>query len=352
MNFCTLFDSNYISKGIALYLSIEKYTDDFVLYVMAMDRKCEEMLTSLNFRHVEVECIDDNMSEELSAAKGNRSRAEYCWTCGSYVTHKFLTKYNLPDITYLDSDLMFFSSPQVIFDELSEKHASVGLSPHFIPYNATGKYCVQYCYFKNDKDGLAALTWWRNECLKWCYSQIEDGKYGDQMYLDKMPEMFDNVVDIENRGTGMAYWNSFAYKYTKEGVVYKGTNYPFVFYHYSGLNINWAENSVVVKECYKVTGEIRKIVIEPYVKLMSEVYSKYLGLQVDDVDYQIGYGRLKSISSSLGELLSRFDTWHKMKAKLLAIKYTKRHSPYSERKNDYPQKTHHIRKPNTFVSIR
>ena len=29
MNFCTLYDSNYISKGIALYLSIAKYTKDF-----------------------------------------------------------------------------------------------------------------------------------------------------------------------------------------------------------------------------------------------------------------------------------------------------------------------------------
>ena len=41
--YCTLFDSNYISKGIALYLSLERHTDDFLLYVMAMDRKCEKM---------------------------------------------------------------------------------------------------------------------------------------------------------------------------------------------------------------------------------------------------------------------------------------------------------------------
>ena len=45
--YCTLFDSNYISKGIALYLSLERHTDDFLLYVMAMDRKCEKMLKNM-----------------------------------------------------------------------------------------------------------------------------------------------------------------------------------------------------------------------------------------------------------------------------------------------------------------
>lgn len=332
MNFCTLYDSNYISKGIALYLSIAKYTEDFTMYVMAMDRKCEEMLTKMNFAHIKVECIEDNMTDALLEAKGNRSRAEYCWTCGSFVTHCFLRKYNLPDITYLDSDLMFFCSPQVIFDELTSKNASVGLSPHFIPYNATGKYCVQYCYFKNDKDGLAALTWWKDECLKWCYSQIEDGKYGDQMYLDQMPRLFKNVCDIENRGTGMAYWNEFNYKFQKDAVVYKGRRYPFVFFHYSGFNISWCDNKVVVKECYVVGKNLREHLVKPYVELISNVYSKHLQQPVSEVDYILNYGKYAPIKKKIYDFLKKAQWFNWLKAYLLTRKYTKRHSPYSEKK--------------------
>lgn len=331
MNFCTLFDSNYISKGLALYLSISRYTDDFVMYVMAMDRKCVEMLIKFNIPNIVFECLEDNTTQELLEAKNNRSRAEFCWTCGPYVTHTFLTKYNLPDITYLDSDLMFFNSPKVIFDELKLKNASVGLSPHFIPYNATGKYCVQYCYFKNDIDSLQALTWWRNECIKWCYSQIEDGKYGDQMYLDQMPKLFHNVCDIENRGAGMAYWNSFAYIYTENSVIYKGISYPFLFFHYSGFNISWANNKIVVKECYEVNESIRKNIVGPYVALLTIVYNDFLDKKVDGVEYIKSYTFGKQCINRVVKVLEHFDFWHRLKGYLLTKKYSKRLSPYSEK---------------------
>ena len=198
--YCTLFDSNYISKGIALYLSLERHTDDFLLYVMAMDRKCEKMLKNMDFAHMHVECIEDIETGSLLEAKQNRSRAEYCWTCGSVVTEHFFRTRMLPEITYLDSDLMFFCSPKCVDNELKKANASVGLTPHFINNTIFGVYCVQYVYFKRDEDGEKCLNWWKNECLKWCYSKLEDGKYGDQKYLDYMKNMFSNVYAIENRG--------------------------------------------------------------------------------------------------------------------------------------------------------
>ena len=332
MNFCTLFDSNYISKGLALYLSIKQYTDDFTMYVMAMDSKCVDMLRALDFANVIVESIEETMTPELLEAKSNRSKAEFCWTCGSFSTHHFLTKYSLHDITYLDSDLMFFSSPKVIFDELESVGASIGLSPHYIPYNATGKFCVQYCFFKNDKDGVAALTWWKDECLKWCYSQIEDGKYGDQLYLDYMPEKFSGVHSIENRGTGIAYWNEFAYKFSEKSLKYKGVDYPYVFFHYSGFNIKWNDNKIIVKECYCVSDELREFLIKPYIALMTIVFEKYLKEKVDGVVYIKDYNGSKVLMRRLLKFLARFNIWHKLKGYLIRRKYTRRISPYSEKK--------------------
>lgn len=330
MNFCTLFDSNYISKGIALYLSIKQHTDDFVLYVMAMDRKCQEMLGVIGFEHVVVDCIEDIEDRELAAAKGNRSRAEFCWTCGSYTTDYFLHKYELPDITYLDSDLMFFCSPQVVFDELDKKNASVGLAPHFTNNPLFGRYCVQYVYFKNDDNGSGCLKWWKDECLRWCYSKLEGGKYGDQKYLDYFADKYNHVCEIDNRGVGIAYWNMHGYCFEEGKVIHKGKQWPIVFFHYSGLNVSVKNNVLYFKHSMYLTPVIRKTFISPYAELMKMVFSDYLNTPINDIrimPLEIVKYRIKAIKFHFGKIISM--KW--INRKILQLKYKERKSPYSER---------------------
>lgn len=330
MNFCTLFDSNYASKGIALYLSLEQQTSDFVLYVMGMDRKCQEILSAIGFKHMIVECIDDVDSPELAEAKNNRSRAEFCWTCGSFFTDYFLNKYNLPDITYLDSDLMFFSSPQVVFDELERKNASVGLAPHFMKYPLFGKYCVQYVYFKNDIYGSSCLRWWRDECLKWCYSRVEDGKYGDQKYLDYFADKFNRVCEIENRGVGVAYWNMNDNLYKDGYTYYKGQKWPTVFFHYSGINVQVKDGVMTFRHTMYLTDVIRKTFIEPYADLMKEAFTKYLNTPIREVvitPLSVWNYRVKSITHYLNKVLPI--DW--AVAQVMKVKYKESHKPYSEK---------------------
>lgn len=330
MNFCTLYDSNYISKGLALYLSIAKYTDDFTIYVMAMDRKCQEMLIALAFKHVVVDCIEDIDDPKLAEAKGNRSRAEFCWTCGSYTTDYFLHKYELPDITYLDSDLMFFCSPQVVFDELKASNASVGLAPHFTKNPWTGKYCVQYVYFKNDKDGSGCLRWWRDECLKWCYSRLEDGKYGDQMYLDYFADKFNHVCDIENRGVGIAYWNMNNYRLTKNKVVYKGKEWPQVFFHYSGFNVKVEDRTLVFRHTMYLTNSVRNAFVEPYAELLKDVFTKYLSTTIEDVLVEPVNRKEYAIKATM-HYLNKILPIEWCTEQVMKLKYKESHKPYSER---------------------
>ena len=51
INFCTLFDSYYLDKGIALYRSLESVSSDFTLYIFCFDEKSHDILRNLNFEH-------------------------------------------------------------------------------------------------------------------------------------------------------------------------------------------------------------------------------------------------------------------------------------------------------------
>lgn len=282
MNFCTLFDSYYIHKGIALYLSLERTTNDFHLYVMAFDKSCYDKLNDLDFKHMTVELLDEFETPELLEVKPTRNKAEYCWTAGPSVIYHFLSKYNLERLTYLDSDLFFLSDPRIIEEEAGESSIVIteqGISE--IDAERYGKYCVQYMTFKNDEEGLAALTWWRDSCIEWCFQIMEPTRYADQKYLDQFPVRWKNVCVLENLGAGVAPWNMGRYKYVANTVTYKGDSYPLVFFHMHGLVFSNSGTVLVAKSHhFALNDDVIRLFYRPYTNLMLEVFSKYLGQNV------------------------------------------------------------------------
>lgn len=285
MNFCTLFDSYYIHKGIALYLSLERVTNDFHLYVMAFDKKCFDKLQSCGFDKMTIEFLDDFETPELLSVKSTRTKAEYCWTAGPSVIWHFINKYNLPDLTYLDSDLFFISDPKVAFEELG--NASVGITEQGVSEilaSLYGRYCVQYLYFRNDCDGRSALSWWRNSCIEWCYQRFEGDKYGDQKYLDQFPTRFNNVHVFKNLGLGIATWNKDKYRISSEFIQYGDKVYPIVFYHMHATKI-YLKDNILIANSYisRLREEDIKFMFLPYARLIKTVYESYFNQRVDAI---------------------------------------------------------------------
>ena len=81
--FCTLFDANYLSRGIATYQSLAKTGEQFHLYVVAFDDDAFEVLQQLNYTNLTAISLADFEDEALLAVKPSRTRAEYCWTSTS-----------------------------------------------------------------------------------------------------------------------------------------------------------------------------------------------------------------------------------------------------------------------------
>lgn len=219
LNFCTLYNSNYAAKGLAMYWSLRKVCPEFMLYVFAFDDTLAEALMKMALPNMMVVTLKEFEDEDLLRVKPTRTAGEYCWTCSSSTIYYCLTHYDIDHCTYIDADLYFYSNPQVLIDEMGNDDVLITshrYSPQYKSEEKAGKYCVQFMTFKNTARGMKVLEWWRKACLDWCYNRYEDGKFGDQKYLDDWPTRFEGVHELEHLGGGVAPWNMQQYAFSKE----------------------------------------------------------------------------------------------------------------------------------------
>ncbi len=240
-NFCTYFDINYLPKGMCLIESLEKHSDPFRIFVLCMDDESYKKIVNIGKEHVVPFKLSDLEEKvpELLDVKPDRNKIEYYYTCGPAFIFYLTTIYTEMDIiTYLDSDMFFFSNPAPLFD-LFEGY-SIGVVGHHLPEFRKaniwqGLYNVGWLNFRCDKDGLACLKWWRDQCIEWCYERHEDGKYADQLYLDKWPKLFDGFMEFTHHGANVAPWNAKDYKFSEKGGTFYIDQDPLIFYHFHGL---------------------------------------------------------------------------------------------------------------------
>ena len=235
--FCTLFDSGYLLKGLAMIRSLAKFCPEMKVYVLCMDEQTKHILDSLDFPYVICITLTEIETNELLQAKVGRGEAEYCWTLSPCLPWYVLEKYQEVDfITYLDADLLFYSSIAPIFEEISNSSIAIiehRFSPRLKDREVNGRFCVEWVSFRRDKEGLACLSRWRAQCIEWCFYRLEEGKMGDQKYLDEWPEKYSSVHIIQHLGAGVAPWNYSQYDFRsndKGSITVNGA--PLIFYHF------------------------------------------------------------------------------------------------------------------------
>lgn len=242
--FSTLFDSFYLSRGLVMYESLKQHTNNFHFYIFAFDDLAYEILISLNLENVTIISLSEFENQKLLNIKNTRTKAEYCWTCTPSTIDYVIETYNIPSCTYLDADLFFYQSPAVLLEEMN-KQKTVLITEHRFSKVAkineqerAGRFCVQFITFTKDQESKEVLNRWKNQCIDWCYARYEDGKFGDQKYLDEWPERYNNIQILENLGGGVALWNIQQYKIIQNGNSLFGIDkkskkkFEIIFYHF------------------------------------------------------------------------------------------------------------------------
>lgn len=258
-HFCTLFDSNYLLKGVAMLRSLKKYCPDAQVHVLCMDGQTRKILEQLNLLHVKCLSLPEVEDEALLAVKSGRSVAEYCWTLSPCLPW-YLLQHN-PDIefiTYLDADLYFYSSLQPLFDEIGD--ASIAIIEHRFPsamkhHEVKGRFCVEWVSFRRDGQGLACLAHWREQCIEWCFHRLEENRMGDQKYLDQWPGKYNRLRILQHLGAGIAPWNYSQYQFSKNNlgkITVNGS--PLIFYHFHQLQLLTDNSFDRISGAYRAMG--------------------------------------------------------------------------------------------------
>lgn len=214
----------------------------FTLYMFCMDAATAAFVDGLALDNVRVVSLErlERFDPDLAAVRTTRTIVEYYWTSTPVVCLYCFDDDPATDaVTYLDADLMFFGDSLPVFHERPDASALI-IGHRFAPEwrhreDTDGIYNVQFNMFRRDSEGLRVLGWWRERCLEWCYARRENGRFGDQKYLDDWPQRFSRVHVIEHPGAGVAPWNTPGRKFTERGGSVYVDDAPLLFYHYHGI---------------------------------------------------------------------------------------------------------------------
>lgn len=279
--FCTLFDSNYLDKGLAMYRSLSDTCENYDIYILAMDNLCESILNAYDYQNMTIINLQDFVhAMRLEEAKANRSRGEFCWTCSSHLIDYVLSYYNEEVCTYIDADLYFYSDPVCLIKEMGGK--TVQIVEHRFDNSLSGKtnisrsgrFCVEFNTFKKENKSIELLQWWEKQCVNNCSIHDKKSKvFGDQAYLNGW-ENYEYVSILKNLGGGVAPWNIAQYTLesdSKDGITLKSrktdSTFNLVFYHFH--NISYLSSRTVSISVYQRAWRTDK-------KLVDAIYLPYL----------------------------------------------------------------------------
>lgn len=260
---------------MVLYESLQKHCPDFKLFVIAFDDITYNYFQKFPQKNLTVISLSQFEDDKLLAVKPTRSAGEYCWTCTASTVLYVINTFNLDHCVYIDADMCFYSNPQLLFDEWGDKSVLITehrYTPQYDQCAISGTYCVQFVGFKNDKDGMLALNYWRDSCIDWCYARAEDGKFGDQKYLDDWTTRFQNVHVLKHLGGGLAPWNMQQYEFKQQNNVLigkeisTGKEFEAVFFHFHGLKIFKDNIASLTGDDYEMNSEALELFYKPYIK--------------------------------------------------------------------------------------
>jgi len=272
-HYCTLFDSTYLMQGLALIKSIGTYDAESCVWVLCLDDQVFQAISLLDNPRVRAIALRSFETELLNEVRSQRSWTEYCWTLGAFFpTYVLDSDEKISQVSYIDADCYFFSSPQRLLEPFRRSDASVLITPHafdprFDVHERSGYFCVQFLTFKNDEPAHMILDWWQAHNLESCHQDLNSDDFADQKCLDQWPVLLgEDLFIVDDPLLTLAPWNVHYYFDALED-----SKEPPCLYHFHGFKM-YSNNTTDLYYYEGINRDIVGLFYEPYLACLKKIY--------------------------------------------------------------------------------
>ena len=221
--------------------SLRQYDPDSFVYIFALSDLCAEILREHYLPNVKIIPLKklEGAFPELLSVRPTRSLIEYYFTLTPTLPLYVFETTQADYVTYIDSDLYFYSSPGPLWESIMD--SSIAITPHnyskdFPGQDLSGEYNVGWVTYRRCDEAVMCLEKYKSDCIEWCYDRPDkNGRFADQGYLDKWPELYHSLKIIKNKGVNVALWNANDYVFEERGKEIFVQGERLVFYHFHGV---------------------------------------------------------------------------------------------------------------------
>lgn len=312
--YCVLSDSRYLPRALVMYESLRAHSaEPFDLDFYSFDGKTSTILRQLALPGVRVFPIEEIETPEMRRARAGRSPLEYIWTCKPLaLEHSLLHSPRADGVAYVEADLLFCGDPAILFNELGD--GSLLLTPHYCSPRSwvpevprSGKYCAQFLWCRNDAQGREALSLWGAWCLEWCYDRYDEGRCGDQKYLERLPILFGGVREVRSRASALGPWNTPTGLFRDGGGRLFLQGAPVAFYHFHHFR-PLGGGYYQLTHGYPVSRDAVDLIYRPYIAAYEGALRRLRRIEpalLQGQEFSAKYFSLGGIGESLLKLIGR-----------------------------------------------
>jgi len=266
--YCTVFDGGYLACALALRQSLLEASPHARAALVCTDPAALETLRAMQLPRTILVPYEAIATAELDRIRGERNRGEFSWTLKPCAMLHLAREFPEAEwLVYVDADMMFFGDPDLALPAAGPHYV---ITPHrfhpsFAQYaRIAGLHNAGYVAMRGTPEGARAIEWWRDRCLESCSTEPTENTYADQLYLDRLPELFPYGEASTHPGLNAAPWNIENYVVSGGEREVRLDGAPLLLYHFQSLRVlnSWLIDLYAGNR--RLPQPVRDLVYQPY----------------------------------------------------------------------------------------